>query len=575
MIGAMDAQALERRIGRRLQTLYGEVEGERVLRELRRRLGRDGMRPRGEGPRRLRFSERDAVLITYGDSLRRPPDAPLAALRDFARAQLKGVFSTIHLLPFFPSSSDDGFSVIDYHAVDPALGSWADVEALGREFKLVFDLVLNHVSRGSPWFAGYLAGEAPFARLAIEVDPGADLGGVTRPRALPLLTPYSRADGSTVHLWTTFSADQVDLDYRSPEVLLLMLEVVLHYLRRGSAMLRLDAVGYLWKELGTPCIHLPQTHEVVRLLRDVLDLVAPDVALLTETNVPHAENVSYFGDGEDEAQLVYNFSLPPLVLHALASGDAGLLGRWAATLRAPSAATTFLNFTASHDGVGVRPLEGLLPRDEIDALADLARRRGGRVSCRTAPDGSQLPYELNATYVDLLRGSDGPAGDRHHVARFLASQAIALCLPGVPAVYIGSLLGSRNWEEGVQLTGQPRSINRQKLDLDRVELELADPSGFRRQVFFGLRHLLQVRARQPALHPCAEVELLQLDRRCLALLRHNTDQRLLALTNVTDTALDLRLPELAASWTDALAGQGPTAGRLVLPPYGTAWLVDG
>jgi sucrose phosphorylase len=563
--------SIRKRMLSRLRTLYGDG-ADAVCRRLCARLERFPARgPALEDPgsRRLPFDERDAVLIAYGDSLRSPDEVPLAALRRFARARLGGLVSTIHLLPFFPYSSDDGFSVIDFHAVDLVLGGWADVAALGEDHRLVFDLVLNHISSRSAWFERYLAGEAPFEELAIVVAPGADLSAVTRPRALPLLSGYRRRDGSGVHLWTTFSSDQIDLNYASPEVLLAVVDVVLDYVERGAAMLRLDAVAYLWKRIGTPCIHLPETHEVVRLLRDVLDAVAPDVALLTETNVPHRENVSYFGDGRDEAQLVYNFTLPPLVLHALLTGSAEHLTRWARTLEAPSEATTFFNFTASHDGVGVRPLEGILSADEIERLAELTRRRGGRVSCRSTPEGGESPYELNVTYVDALRGTDDPAGDALHAARFIASQAVALCLPGVPALYIGSLLGSRNWDEGVRRLGHPRAVNREKLELSRVEAELDDPGSLRHRIFGGLSRLLRARAANAAFHPNAAMEVLALDPRCLAVRRGcRAGDTVLALTNVSAERLELSVP----TGRDVLGGPDATTGKLVLPPYGVAWL---
>jgi glucosylglycerate phosphorylase len=572
---------LEARLLTRLQRIYGETQGTQTharllalpaLRELR------AAAPPKDGRRAGDFTERDALLISYGDSLRRQDLTPLAALGDFARRRLPGVFSTIHLLPFFPFSSDDGFSVIDFLQVDPDLGGWDDVAALSQEFALAFDLVLNHVSSQSGWFADYLAERAPFSNLAIAMDPTADLSAVTRPRALPLLTPYVKESGERVHLWTTFSADQIDLNYADPDVLLQMVQVVLAYATRGASVLRLDAVAYLWKEPGSSCIHLPLTHEVVRLLRDLLDLAAPQVTLLTETNVPHAENVSYFGapgeEGGAEAQLIYNFSLPPLTLHALLTGDASLLSRWAATLEAPAPHTTFLNFTASHDGVGVRPLEGLLPPGEVeDLLCQRTRDCGGSVAYRDLPDGGRSPYELNATYVDLLRlGDDDPL----HVERFLASQAVALALPGVPAVYVGSLLGSGNWTEGVEQTGRARTINRQKLDLEALEPELDDGAGRRGQVFTRLAELLRRRAAQPAFHPAAPCRVLQLHPGCLALERraHSGGQLLLALTNVCDQELTLTPPD-AGPWRDLLGQTAVRDGRLRLPPYGVAWLERG
>jgi len=302
------------------------------------------------------FSQEDVVLITYGDSLNQSGEAPLCTLHKFANSFFKDVFSTIHILPFFPFSSDDGFSVMDFLSVKPQLGTWRDINKLGGDFRLMFDHVLNHVSAKSRWFEKYLEGEEGFKDLAIEVDPSVDLSKVTRPRSLPLLTEFKKSAGKIVHLWTTFSADQIDLNYKSIDVLEKIVKALLFYVRQGATIIRFDAIAYLWKEIGTNCIHLSQTHDMVKLFRRILDLVAPNVIIITETNVPHSENVSYFGDGQDEAQMVYNFTLPPLLFYSFAKEDSMVLSEWAKGLDIESPSNTFFNFTASHDGIGVRPL---------------------------------------------------------------------------------------------------------------------------------------------------------------------------------------------------------------------------
>lgn len=519
------------------------------------------------------FSEADAILITYGDTLKRAGERPLRTLHRFAAEHLRGVFSGIHLLPFFPYSSDDGFSVTDFFAVRPDLGSWEDVRAIGGEFKLMVDLVANHVSAESRWFRNYLAGEKGFEDLAIEVDPAADLSAVTRPRSLPLLTAFEKRSGSRVHLWTTFSADQIDLNYASLDVLENMVRALLYYVSQKARIIRLDAVAYLWKQIGTACIHLPQAHDLVRLLRRILDLVAPGVILITETNVPHAENIRYFGDGRDEAQLVYNFTLPPLLLYCLARGSARMLTEWARNLKTPSAATTFLNFTASHDGIGVRPLEGLLASADIAWLVDIVLRNGGLVSMRATPDGSQSPYELNITYVDALRNPFQP-DDPLLVPRFLASQATVLVLPGVPAVYIHSLLGSRNWDAGVRRTGRARTINRENLMADALATQLDDPQGFRARVFRPYRELVRLRTRQPAFNPAAGAQVLHLDDRVFAIKRFCREQTLFALANLSADALTVALPEgkRIGMVADLISRRRFTADAVAMPPYGFLWL---
>ncbi len=519
------------------------------------------------------FSQSDVILITYADTLLREGELPLKTLHRFLDKHLKEVFSGLHLLPFFPYSSDDGFSITDFFAVRSDLGSWGDIRSLGEHFRLMIDLVANHVSAESYWFRKYLAHEKGFQDLAIEVDPAVDLSSVTRPRSLPLLTAFKKDSDRRVHLWTTFSADQVDFNYRNLDVLEKMVQVLLFYVSQGAKIIRLDAIAYLWKEIGTACVHLPQTHDMVRLFRSILDMVAPQVALITETNVPHDENIRYFGNGHDEAQMVYNFTLPPLLLHALDRGDARVLSEWVMTLSNLSPETTFLNFTASHDGIGVRPLEGILPPSEIDGLADRVCRNGGHVSSRRCTDGSKRPYEFNITYFDALKDPDVD-NDPFHVTRFLASQAVALVLPGVPAVYIHSLLGSRNWAAGVEATGQARAINREKLSVDTIASELANPQTIRARVFQSFRKMIHIRVRQPAFHPSAGIRVHHCDDRVLAIERFCHDQILYALTNLSAESLTIALPivEKDLVLTDLLSGGRFMAEAVSISPYEVLWL---
>ncbi|MGD8252504.1 MAG: alpha-amylase family glycosyl hydrolase, partial [Desulfobacterales bacterium] len=526
-------------------------------------------RPAGNAPY---FSQDDVVLITYGDILRKSGESPLATFHRFARRYLREAISTIHFLPFFPYSSDDGFSVIDFRGIDPELGTWEDVSAVGNDFRLMFDYVVNHFSAKSQWFERYLAGAPGFEDFAIEVDPAADLSLVTRPRSLPLLSRFEKQRGESVHLWTTFSADQIDFNFKSLDVLETMIDVLFFYARQGAGILRLDAIAYLWKEIGTSCIHLPQTHDMVRLFRALLDIVAPDVMILTETNVPHPENISYFGDGRNEAQMVYNFSLPPLLLHAFIRQDTAVLSEWARGLRLPSPDTAFFNFTASHDGIGVRPLEGLLPPGEIDALVRVVEAVGGKVSTRRHPDGSDTPYELNATYVDAILGD--PSSER--AEKFLASQAIQYALPGVPATYIHSLMGSRNWTAGVEQTGRARTINREKPDVDRVTAALADPGSFRSRVFFPYLRMISTRRRQKAFHPNASFEVLDLDPRVFAIKRFCDGQTVLALTNVSEEIVSVQTAgaQVPGLKKELISGSPVDIAPKALGPYQSVWLSD-
>ncbi len=396
-------------IRRRLARLYGDA-AEPLLERFYHMLGRYGVGLQTISPKK-RWSERDTVLITYADMVQGEEGTPLAAFRKLCAERLKGAISTIHLLPFFPWSSDDGFSVIDFREVEQSYGNWEDIRALGSEFALMFDLVLNHCSVQSSWFKDYVSGVEPAANYFVEAEPELDFTAVVRPRSSPLLSPIETRSGER-HLWTTFSDDQADLNWRCPDLLFEFLDIIMLYLSMGCRILRLDAVAFLWKEIGTDCLHRPQTHEVIKLLRDFLDVVAPETILLTETNVPHEENVSYFGKG-DEAHLVYQFSLPPLLLHGLLEGSSRHLTEWASQLAPPPKGCSYLNFTASHDGIGVRPLEGILSPDEVRQLATKIEGRGGHVSMRSGTDGKEVPYELNVTYFDAL-GEPGDDQPRTH-----------------------------------------------------------------------------------------------------------------------------------------------------------------
>jgi sucrose phosphorylase len=528
-----------------------------------------------------RLTQDDVILITYGDQVCEPGRPPLQSLGALLDTTVAGAVSGVHILPFYPYTSDDGFSVVDYLAVDPALGSWEDVSALGGRYRLMFDAVVNHISASSAWFQAFLRGEpGAEARFHI-VDPATDLRGVTRPRTTPLLTPFETPSG-TRYVWTTFSADQIDLNFANPELLLEMTGVLLEYVARGASLIRLDAIGYLWKQPGTRCIHLPQVHTVVQLWRSALDMVAPDVLLITETNVPHADNISYFGDGTNEAQLVYQFPLAPLTLHAFATGDASKLSGWAAGLAPPTPATAFFNFLASHDGIGVVPATGILTPDEVLGLCAQVERHGGRVSYKNNPDGTQSPYELNCTWFDAL--SDPASGEpvALQIDRFVASQAIMLALQGMPGLYVHSLIGSPNDQAGFAQTGRNRTLNREKWAWAELHERLADPARREGLVLRRMIQLLRARRGEPAFHPNGAQRVLDLGPSLFALERRSPagDSRLLCLHHVASEGQTVALEGCDGSWTELIGGRSYTADadgalRVELGPYGVAWLQQG
>ena len=437
----------------------------------------------------------------------------------------------------------------------------------------MFDYVLNHISSKSRWFKNYLDEKETEKELAIEATTSDDLSKVVRPRSLPLLTKFKKKSGKEVFVWTTFSTDQIDLNYNSLDVLEKMVKVLLYYVEQGAKILRLDAIAYLWKEVGTNCIHLAQTHEMVKLFRRILDIVAPEVMILTETNVPHNENIRYFGNGIDEAQMIYNFTLPPLLLYSMVNKDTGLLSEWAKSLHLTSPKNAFLNFTASHDGIGVRPLENILSNNEIDKLCNIVRMNGGYISYKKNPDNSDSPYELNISYIDALSSISGK-GDDYLIKRFLASQVIQYVLPGVPATYIHSILGSRNWIEGVHITGRYRTINREKLKLDDLLNQLKIPETFRSLIFYPYLDLIKTRRCQPAFHPNAGFEILELDSRVFGIKRFSINQMIYALTNISDEPvfLSLQLKPSPKILIDLITGKAYDPFKIQLLPYQYIWL---
>ena len=522
---------------------------------------------RNEGKR---LDQTDVILITYGDSIKEENVKPLETLYKFLTQYVEDAITGVHILPAFPHTSDDGFSVTDYYKINSELGSWDDIRRLSRSFNLMLDAVVNHVSRSSEWFEGYLECQGRYKNYFITADPTANYSQVIRPRTLPLLTPFETKEG-TKYVWTTFSEDQIDLNYANPEVLLEILNVLLTYAWNGARFLRLDAIGFIWKELGTTCMHLKQTHTVVKLMRAVLDEIFPGTFIITETNVPHADNISYFGNS-DEAHLVYQFPLPPLTMFSLQSGDTTKLTKWAQSLENTPLHqnNTYFNFLASHDGVGVRPLEGILGDEEKKLLFDNVIQNGGRISYAVSKDGSVNPYELNISYMD---GITHPSKDKdERVNRFMAAQAIMLSMQGVPGIYYHSLLGSESWYEGADSSGINRRINREKLDYEKLTGDLKDRSSLRYGVFTAYKEILKIRAKHSAFSPYASQKVLNLSPSFFAVERYNesTQERIIAIINVTDKQVKL---DQAIKGTDLFAAN-QTGGIITkLEPYQIAWIL--
>ncbi|BET43879.1 sugar phosphorylase [Atlantibacter hermannii] len=522
--------------------------------------------------RKKQWNEADVVLITYADQFSSPNEKTLVTFKRFYDKYLAGIFPIVHFLPFYPWSSDDGFSVKDYHQVEPLYGDWKDIGQIKKSSRLMFDFVCNHISAQSEWFQGYLKGRPEYEDFFISVDPDTDLSAVTRPRALPLLTPFTLANGEVKHIWTTFSADQIDLNFANPCVLLAMVDVLLDYLEKGADYIRLDAVGFMWKTPGTSCIHLEKTHLLVKLFRAITDFVAPGTVIITETNVPHKDNVSYLGNGHDEAHMVYQFPLPPLVLHAIRTQSVNTLCRWASILpNKGDGQTTWFNFLASHDGIGLNPLRGIISETEIVDLVASLEKEGAKVNWKNNPDGTRSPYELNVTYMDAL--TPPLCSDDERLARFILAHALLLTFPGVPAVYIQSVLGSRNDYDGVARLGYNRAINRQKYSLQETERLLADPQHLRSRTLHSLTQLITVRQHHSAFHPDSEFSINEMSDGVLEIIRGSSqDEQITTLFNFTDKTKTLSFER--NHYYDVISGESINSGTIILRPWQSLWLTN-
>lgn len=573
------APRLKRSLEQLVSSIYPEHDTEQLTNSVIEAFWTPSAQPR----RRARslgtavWSERDCYVITYGNSLVDGEHKPLDLLYDFLENHLKGTINSVHILPYFPYTSDDGFAITDYRAVNSGLGAWEDINRIADDFKLMSDLVLNHCSAQSAWFNEYLQGNEPYDGYFFEAEPTDDIADVVRPRAHELLRPVETANGPK-HVWCTFSPDQVDLNFANPDVLLEFLRIMRFHIDNGVRTIRLDAVAFVWKELGTSCIHLQQTHEIVRLMRVLADFDEEPLMLITETNVPNVENLSYFGN-RNEAHAIYNFSLPPLMLHALLNGTSVHLNAWQMGMPPAQMGCAYFNFTASHDGIGLRPAEGLLSAQDIEQMIDTVKDFGGLISMRKLSDGGEHPYEMNVALFDALKGTiNGP--DAWNMQRFLCSQTIAMALEGIPAFYIHSLLATPNDLAGVEKTDHNRAINRHRWHYPELLEKLADPTSVHAQVLARMKRLIDIRIEQSAFHPSATQFTLQLGESMFGFWRQSTDrsQSIFAIHNVSDqdvqiSALSLNLIG-GDTWVDLITGEAidPDQNEITFAPYQCRWI---
>lgn len=526
------------------------------------------------------WSQHDVALITYGDSIVDGDSKPLKVLRDFCKTWLGNCVTWVHILPFFPWTSDDGFSVLDYSSVNQALGDWNDISDIATDYRLMADLVLNHCSSRSAWFENFKQGIDPGRGYFFTKGPSFDVSRVVRPRTSDLTMPVVTSEGEQ-QVWCTFSHDQVDFDFSNPDVLLEFTRIIRLYLDRGVRIFRLDAVAFTWKRSGTTCINLPEAHDLVRLLRSLIEWVQPDAIIITETNVPNIENLAYFGQ-RDEAHCIYNFALPPLLIHTLVEADSSRITRWLMSMPPAILGTTYFNFLASHDGIGLRPVEGLLSEGELDSMIDRLQENGALLSWREHADGTRTVYEVNVSLFDAFKHS-GEAVDRT-LDRMILAHAILLGLEGVPAIYLHSFVATNNDLSRVENTGHNRAINRHQWALDELAGLLNDAKSQHARCLQAIKQLIDMRQGQPAFHPNATQFTLNCGRSIFGFWRQSPDraQSIFCLYNVTPISTTIAAASLnlvgSDSWRDLISGEtvdlfseDPT---IELAPYQAVWLTN-
>ena len=570
-------QELYSRVSEHLSIIYPGLNTKKLASELiaEMGMGRNIQRPT---PHRNHWDQGDAILITYGNTIQSSGELPLVTLSRFLDKYLKRQFTAIHILPFFPFSSDDGFSVIDYSTVNPSLGDWENIESISKKYKLMSDLVINHISSRSRWFENYKKDVTPGKDYFIEGNPSDDFSKVVRPRNSPLLTSV-RTKAGIRHVWSTFSGDQIDLNFRNPNVLKEFVSIVRSYLNHGITIFRMDAVPFLWKQKGTSCTNLQPTHEIIKLFHTLIEYYFPSALIVCENNVPSNENLTYFGNA-NEAHVIYNFSLPPLLIYTLLTGRCSHLKNWMMSMPPAQSGTTYLNFIASHDGIGLRPLDGLISDDEIDKLVEKTKQSGGRVTYRKSREGSDKPYELNITLFDLLKSTFDSDEDNYSVERFLCAHSIMFALEGIPAVYIQSIFGSHNDLERLEHTQRNRSINRHIWDEFELEKELSDRQSPHARIFAELKRLLSIRKKQSAFHPNATQYTLHISDDIFAFWRQsiNRDQSIFCISNVTATEKLINLRDInlinTDEWKDLIGGRlyFNIQEQLSLSPYQVLWI---
>jgi sucrose phosphorylase len=573
---------LEKRVLQHLNRIYADVLDKKNIKQLSNSLLEHVIETQNDMPLHITedgesWSQNTIAMITYADTIEDKNSLPINSINKFLKEYCADTFEIVHILPFFPSSSDKGFSVKDYYSVYHQFGQWNDILRISKEFGVMADVVINHGSSESLWFKNFIKGEGKGSDYFLNFDEPFDTSKVVRPRTSDLLNPVETADG-TKYIWCTFSKDQVDYNFSNPVVLFEFIQIIIFYLSRGITVFRFDAVAFIWKKIGTSCINLEKTHEIVRLFRTLLTYLSPKAILVTETNTPARENVSYFGNA-NEAHWIYNFSLPPILIYSILAGDSSYLEKLTMSMPPSQLGTSYLNFIASHDGIGLRPAETFLTKDEISRFINLMEQNGGRVSYRSNNTDTPEPYEINITLFDAMKESFNKEVNLY-LERFICIHAIMLSLEGVPAFYIHSLFGTQNDYALYKQNNQNRSLNRGKIKIS--EIDLSNESESQSHIFLQLKKLMLIRKKQPAFHPNAVQFTLHLGSNLYGIWRQSLDkkQSIFCISNLTDEIVKLSLLDLNLigfdHWRDIITEIeiDDITSEIEFSPYQTMWLTN-
>ncbi len=523
--------------------------------------------------KKMNISEKTSLIICYGDSIYSNKKNSISLFKTFFQKKLKKYFNMIHFLPFYPSSSDSGFSVKDHYQIDNKLGNWSDIKKISKSNDIMADIVINHASARGLWFRNFLKNKKPGKNYFLTIDSKFNTSKVIRPRDHKLLKKINIFNKKE-YLWRTFSPDQLDLNFKNPSVLLRFIKIMINLINHGVTVFRLDAIAYLWKESGTKCINLKQTHEIIKLLRTICNSLNVETIIVTETNLPEKENLSYFGKN-DEADWIYNFSLPPLLIHAFLFENSSYLNQWSRKLPNTKNGNSYLNFISSHDGIGIRPTEGIFNQKILNNFLKRLKKNGSKFSYRKVQNKSKKVYEANITVFDALKKSDYDSKGKFFLERYVSAHSIMISFEGIPAVYFNSLFGKSNDEAKYIITGNNRDVNRYKWNIKNISKKLNNKNSKQNIFYRKISHLLSVRRKQKAFHPNASRHNINFGSKIFSFKRIsiNKEQTIICITNLSSKIQRANLDKIYHNWNNLIGSKIEIKNKLlILKPFETIWL---